>query len=443
VCLWVCALAFLGGNSRGATEGRTLVIDVSGEIDLGLAPYLERVLAEATPEDVVLLQINTFGGRIDAAVQIRDALLAAKAKTIAFVHPRAISAGALLSLATDTIVMSRAATMGAATPIEMQGGKMQPVEAKVVSYFRKEMKSTAEAKGRRGDIAEAMVDASVEIPGLDGKNTTLTLTTAEALRYGVAAYQAESVQEICERMGRPAASVIHARPTWAEQLARFLSSTVISSLLITLGMLGIGIELWAPGHLVAGIVGICCLLLFFFGHHVVHLAGWEEMILFGVGVALVLLEIAFWPGHGSLVVLGILLILGSLIKAMLNLKHVPLDVSWSLGWVPQALARVFGSLLAAGAGMVLASRFLPRTALGRPLILREVIDGRATAVDPIAEPLVGRRGVTATALRPTGKAIIGDQRIDVVSDGGFVETGVPIQVVRLDGARVVVRKATQ
>src|SRR5262249_55168073 len=191
--------------------------------------------------------------------------------TAAFVHPRAISAGALIAFATDTIVMSTGGTMGAATPVQLEGGKMQPVEAKVVSYFRKEMKATAEAKGRRGDLAEAMVDASVEIPGLDGKDTTLTLTTAEALKYKLAAFEAGSVFELCQRLHRAPPSVIHEGPNWAERLARFLAGSAVSSLLLTFGMLGIMIELWAPGHMVSGLLGLGCLLLFTFGHYVVNL----------------------------------------------------------------------------------------------------------------------------------------------------------------------------
>src|SRR5262249_18119413 len=248
---------------------RTLVVPIDGEIDLGLAPFVERVLADATPADLVILQVNTFGGRIDAAVQIRDALLASKAKTVAFIDARAISAGALISLPADTIVMRHAATIGAATPVQLEGGKMQPVEAKVVSYFRKEMKATAEAKGRRGDIAEAMVDSSVVVDGLDGKDTTLTLTTAEAIKYQVAAFQVPTVTALCGKLGRPAPEVTRVELNWAERLARWLSTSGISSLLMTLGMLGIMLELYAPGHAVAGALGVFCLLIFFFGHYVI------------------------------------------------------------------------------------------------------------------------------------------------------------------------------
>jgi membrane-bound serine protease (ClpP class) len=419
-----------------APKGKTFVVEISGEIDLGLAPYVERILSEATPDDFVLLHVNTFGGRIDAAVQIRDALLASKAKTAAFIDARAISAGALISLATDTIAMTHGATIGAATPVQLEGGKMAPVEAKVVSYFRKEMKSTAEAKGRRGDIAEAMVDQSVEIPGLDGKDTTLTLTTTEALKYKIAAFEATSLEEVCTKLARPAPTL---KPglNWAERLARVLSDSAISSLLMTLGMLGIMIELWAPGHALAGTLGVLCLLAFFFGHYVVHLAGWEEIILFGGGVALVVFELAFFPGHGAVAVTGVICIIASLVMALLNMKHVPFEVSWQLGWVTKALSMVFGSLLVTAIGMVGVSRLLPTTRFGKALILETAIVAKAGD----AESLVGRHGVTETALRPAGKANLGGRRIDVVTDGGFLDAGERVVVAEVDGPRIVVRRA--
>jgi membrane-bound serine protease (ClpP class) len=436
--LGVLLLLALPALARGdAAPGRAVAIEIAGEIDLGLAPYVARVLKEAQPDDLVILRVNTFGGRIDAAVQIRDALLQSKAKTLAFIDARAISAGALISLACDTIVMTHAATIGAATPVQLEGGKMAPVEAKVVSYFRKEMKSTAEAKGRRGDIAEAMVDATVEIPGLDGKETTLTLTTAEALKYKVAAYEVGSFSELCHKLGRPEPSILRPGLNWAERLARFLSDSAISSLLMSLGMLGIMIELWAPGHAVAGVLGVLCLVAFFFGHYVVHLAGLEEILLFVAGAGLVAVELLFLPGHGSLAVLGVLGIVASLALALVDMQHVPFEVSWSLGWVTRALSHVFGSLMVTAVAMYFVSRLLPKTRLGRPLILEDAITSRAGEIDSLA----GRHGVAETALRPAGKASIGGRRVDVVTDGNFIEAGERVVVAEVDGPRVVVRKA--
>jgi len=424
------------GGAEPAPHGRTLVAPLSREVDLGVSAFLLRVLREAGRDDLVVLDIDTFGGRIDAAVQIRDALLASPAKTVAFVDHRAISAGALVALATDTIVMAHGATIGAATPVEIQGGKMQPVEAKVISYFRKEMKATAEAKGRRGDLAEAMVDAQVEIPGLDGKDTTLTLTTAEALKFELAAFEATSLGDLCARLHRPLLSVVRVAPNWAESLARFLAGSAVSSLLMTLGMLGIMIELWAPGHLVSGLIGLACLLLFTFGQYVVNLAGWETLILFGAGAALVAVELLFFPGHGVMVVLGVILVVVALTESMVDVKHVPLGISWSLGWLPSALTRGFGSLLAAGVALGFLSRFLPRSRLGRALILNDTVGAPATT----SASLLGRAGVAETALRPTGKAVVDGRRLDVVSEGDFVEQGAAIEVIEVAGPRIVVRR---
>jgi membrane-bound serine protease (ClpP class) len=421
---------------EAAPAGRTIVAPLSGEVDLGVAAFLRRALAEAGPGDLVVLDIDTFGGRIDAAVQIRDALLAARAKTAAFVDRRAISAGALIALATDTIVMAHGATIGAATPVEIEGGKMKPVEAKVVSYFRKEMKATAEAKGRRGDLAEAMVDAAVEIPGVDGKDTTLTLTTAEAVKLKLAAFEATSLADLCERLHRPPPSLVHEGPNWAERLARFLAGSAVSSLLMTLGMLGLMLELWAPGHLVAGVLGVLCLLLFTFGHYVVNLAGWETLLLFGAGAALIVVELVFFPGHGLMVVLGVVLLVLALTESMVDVKHVPLGISWSLGWLPGALTRGFGSLLAALVTLAAVARYLPSSRLGRVLILKDAV-GLPAAAPP---SLVGRVGVAETGLRPIGKALVDGRRLEVVSDGEFIEPGAAVEVVEVAGARVVVKR---
>ncbi len=441
----LCVLALgLAVGGRGSAEtlplsGHVIVVPITGEIDLGLAPYVERVLNGAGPTDLIVLDIDTFGGRIDAAVRIRAALLHTHAKTAAFIDPRAISAGALISLATDTIIMTEGGTIGAATPVELSGGKMNQVDAKVVSYFSKEMRATAEAKGRRGDIAEAMVDPSVEIAGLDGPDTTLTLTSAEAIKYNVAAFLAPNLDAVVHKLS-PAAPLVHTNMNWAERLASLLSDSTVSSILMTLGILGILIELWAPGHAVAGLVGALCLAAFFFGHYVVHLAGLEEILLFGGGAAMIATELIFFPGHGVVVIGGALAVIASLVLALVGARDVsmPMGVAWSLGWLPHALTTVFGSLLAAIGAMVVASRFLPQTRLGRRLVLSDAVHANAQTNE--GDLLLGREGVTQTALRPAGKADFGSERLDVTSDGGFIDAGQPVVVTLVDGPRIVVTK---
>ncbi len=251
------------------------------------------------------------------------------------------------------------------------------------------------------------------------------------------------MDEIVAQLHAAPSSVTSVEPSWAERLARLLASSVLSSLLLTFGMLGIMVELWAPGHAVSGIIGLACLLLFAFGHYVVNLAGWETLLLFGAGATLVLLEIFFFPGHGVMIVLGVVLAMLALTESMVDLKRVPLDVSWAAGWLPRALTRAFGSLLAAGATLAFLSRYLPRSRLGRALILKDAVGGAlgtATATSTVTPALLQREGVADTALRPTGKALIDGRRLDVVSDGDFIEQGVAVKVVEVAGPRIVVRK---
>src|SRR5688572_24747858 len=165
------------------------VISIEGMIDLGLAPFLARTLREAEEAGAaaVLLDINTFGGRVDAAVAMRDALLHSPVRTIAFINQRAISAGALIALACNTVIMTTGGTIGAAAPVVGGGsGETQPADEKSVSYVRSEFRATAETRSRPAAIAEAMVDADVEIAGVIEKGKLLTLTTSQALEHKVA-----------------------------------------------------------------------------------------------------------------------------------------------------------------------------------------------------------------------------------------------------------------
>ncbi len=425
-------------------------IDLDGEIEPGLAAYVERVLDDAKKPSLIVLRVNTFGGRIDSAVRIRDAMLRCKVPTLAFVEGRAISAGALITLAADHIYMTEGATIGAATPVQIQGDpegqSMKPVEAKIVSYFRKEMKATAEAKHHRGDLAEAMVDAAVEIPGVDGKETTLTLTAPEALKLKLidGVVRDRTAALLAQKwVSSSSGHVEEVKANWAERVARVLSDSRVSSLLMTLGMIGVLIELWAPGHLMAGLFGAGCLLLFFFGHYVVHLAGFGEIALFVGGVLVVIVEVAFIPGHGMLGVVGALAIVASLVMALVGRSSLPLEVSWALGSIGRALAMVSGAILASTVTMIFVARKLPSTRFGRALVLDAAIKGTAAPVDRASLGFGPHsEGRAVTALRPAGVAELNGQRVDVVSDGGFIEAGDLVRVVKADGTRVVVVKVS-
>lgn len=415
------------------------VVPVHGMIDLGLAPFVQRVLGEAKDAGaaVVLLEINTFGGRVDAAVLIRDALLDAQVPTVAFVNRRAISAGALITLAAQKVAMATGATVGAATPVlfGQPGGEATPVSEKSVSYMRKEFRATAESRKRPPLLAEAMVDVDVEVPGVIDKGKLLTLTTDEALKHGIADFRAESVVAVLESMGLAGAEVRGASETWAETLVRALTHPAVSSLLMTLGMLGLIVELRTPGFGVPGFVGIVSLGLFFWGHWLVRLAGWEEMLLVGIGLALLLLEVFVTPGFGVLGSLGI-----AAFAAGLGLSVIGAGATWAA--VLAAVARVALSMLLALSGFLLLLRWLPRLPFGRELVLGTELEARAgfASAPEREERLVGRSGRAVSPLRPSGIALIDGTRVDVVSEGEFVESGAVLEVVRVDGNRVVVRR---
>jgi membrane-bound serine protease (ClpP class) len=430
------ALALLGAATGALAQDKRPVVYVApieGIIDLGLAPFVQRVLDEAAAAGAaaVVLEVNTFGGRVDAAVQIRDALLNAGVPTVAYVNRRAISAGALISLAAQHLVMAPGATIGAATPVQAGAGDAQPVSEKTVSYVRKEFRATAESRKRPALIAEAMVDADVAIRGVIEKGKLLTLTTDEALKHKVAEFRADTLEAALERVGIKGAELRRVSPNWAENVVRFLTHPVLSSLLVTIGMLGIIIELRTPGFGVAGAIGVGALAAFFWGHWLVQLAGWGELLLAVGGVALLLLEFFVIPGFGFAGILGIVALVAALVLSVVGSGATPEFFMLAAGRILLAL------LVALGASLLLL-RFMPRTPFGRRLILD-------TGLAPDAEEdlrWLGKRGRATTPLRPAGIADIDGERVDVVSDGELIEPGTPVEVTRVDGNRIVVRQTT-
>jgi len=443
LCLALClVLLGMAGRSLVVTAQAPVVyvVPIDGVIDLGLAPFVERTLTEAAAQQAaaVILEINTFGGRVDAAVLIRDALLRTPVRTIAFVNKRAISAGALIALATTTIAMAEGGTLGAATPVGMgaPGGPAQPVEEKTVSYMRKEFRATAEARKRPPLIAEAMVDADVEVPGLSDKGKLLTLTTEEALQHKVADVRADTLDAVLAALDLESADVRRMRQTWAETLVRVLTHPVFSSILLAIGMLGLIIEVQTPGFGVPGGIGLGCLGLFFWGHWLVALAGWEELLLMATGLVLLVVEIFVTPGFGVAGLLGIGALLGGL-----GLSVVGAGATWDV--ILRAGGRVAASLLLALVGAVVLLRALPRLPFGRRLILEQELTAQAgyASAPESDRQWVGRRGTTVSPLRPAGIAEFDGERVDVVSEGVFIDAGETIDVLHVDGNRIVVRHA--
>lgn len=413
-----------------------VVASIDGMIDLGLGPFVERVLREAEEAgaELVILEVNTFGGRVDAAVAIRDHLLRSHLPTVAFVNKRAISAGALISLAAERIAMAGGGTIGAATPVQagQPGEPSRPTDEKTVSYVRKEFRSTADARGRPGLIAEAMVDPDVEIPGLIAKGKLLTLTTAEALEHGVADLEAADLPDLLGKLGLQDAEVRRLKENWAEHTVRFLTHPALASLLLTLALLGIAIELRTPGFGIPGLVGLLSLASFFWGHWLVALVGWEQVLLVIGGIVLIIVEVFVLPGFGVAGILGFIALAAGLTTSLFG-------AGASLAAIVSAVSRVAISAALAVVASLALLRFVPRLPAGRKLILASALGGGGGRSEPDLPSRVGIVGTSVTPLRPAGIAELAGQRVDVVSEGEFVEAGEPVEVVRDHGDRVVVR----
>ncbi|MBI3179560.1 MAG: hypothetical protein HYZ27_07845, partial [Deltaproteobacteria bacterium] len=324
-------------------------------------------------------------------------------------------------------------------------GEKVKTSEKAISYFRAEMRATAQAKGRRGDLAEAMVDPDIEIKGITAKGKILTLTSTQALELGMADAVVEDYEAAVKLLNLTQANRVATDTHWGEKIARALTDPIVSSLLMTFGFLGLLMEMYTPGFGAPGIIGITCLLLFFFGQYSANLAGWEELLLFGIGAVLLIVELLFIPGFGVAGVAGIALMAVAVVMAFVELE-LPWDTSFELGYVAEAAqmaaSRLAILMVALTVGAFVFSKYLPGSRLGKSVILESATTAAEGYVSQSAAELalVGKRGRAVGALRPAGIADIEGRRIDVVTQGDFIEPGSEIEVMLVDGNRVVVKK---
>lgn len=416
-------------------QKKVYVAYIEGDIDLGLAPYISRVVSEAERSEAaaIVFKINTFGGRVDAATQIKDAIINTDLLTIAFINNRAISAGALIALSCKKIVMVPGSSIGAATVVDQSGEK---VGEKYQSYMRSEMRSTAEKNGRRVDIAEGMVDERVVIPGLVDSTQLVTLTSEEALEYGIADTLLKHIDDVYALFNLQDAEKISEKSNWAEDVVRFLNNPIISSILIMIGIFGLIAEVKSPGWGVPGTAGVIALALFFGSSYILQLASIIEILMFVVGLVLILIEVFVIPGFGVAGISGIILIVASLFLSMLGANPF-LDFNA----VSAAIIKLTIGFAAALILIFLLARYLPKSNVFKKFILSEeekAAEGYTSRTN--YSELLGSEGVAVTTLRPAGTAEINGKRVDVVTDSEFIEHGKPIIVVAVEGMRVVVRE---
>jgi membrane-bound serine protease (ClpP class) len=425
-------LALLATSWLQAQAPTVYRIPVSGVVENGLAPYVARSIkeAESAGAAAAFLDIDTPGGRIDAAERIADAVRAARIPVYGFVNPRAYSAGALIAISTNGIYMRPGAVIGAATPVDGQGTR---ASEKMVSAMRAEFRSMAEQRGLDPKLAEAMVDENVEIPGVVKKGQLLTLSTNEAVRLKFAKAQVADEAALLEAIGLRGAQVITTEPNWAEGIVRFLTNPLVAPLLLSLGILGLVLEIKTGAFGLGGILSLTSLGLFFGSSFILGLAGWEEVLLLGLGAVALAVEVFVLPGFGVAGVVGTLAIVASMVLAMMGARPTTGDVA-------QALAVLGASLFITIAVMYAWLRHLPNSGRFSGLLLRgSVHKSQGFVSAPNRGDLIGLDGIAVTDLRPSGTARVGQERIDVVTEGEYVAQGSKVQVVQSDGYRHVVR----
>ncbi|MDM5315841.1 nodulation protein NfeD [Fictibacillus sp. b24] len=408
-----------------AGKGKTVTfIPVEHEVERGLEAFLERSIKKAEEDgtDHIVLEIYTPGGRVDAALHIAKVMRETEIPITAYVVKNAFSAGAYIALNADQIVMKPSTTIGSAAVIDGQGNA---AGQKAESAWKAEMLAAAELNDRDPLYAEAMVDPDIEISALNvKKGDLLTLTASEALKVGYAEKIAQDRQELLSYLNLEDAKVLESNPTFADKIARFVTNPVVVPILLSLGSLGLVLELYTPGFGLAGSIGALSLMLFFYGHMIAGLAGWEAIILFGVGLVLIILEL-FLPG-GIMGILGVAAMLTGLILAGGSLSGILIAIAIAI------VVTIIGSYF-----------FIKSFGYNGPLKRLVLFDSTSSEKGYLSHQeridLTGRTGVTATPLRPSGSVKVDEEYLDVVTEGSYIEKGQLVKIVKVSGGRVVVR----
>ena len=419
--LLILILSFpgLAAADNGPEAAPVVWVTVRGEIDQGQAALVKRGAEEADKRQAraLVIEMDTFGGLVDSAVSIRDIIISADRPTICFVHNRAWSAGALIAMANQTIFMAPGSSMGAAEPI--------PATEKIIAAVKAEFSATAAKTGRNPRVAEAMVDKTMGFEPYAKPGQILALTGEQAVQVGYAAAIATQRSEVLEKMGWRDAPVQEVNLSLAERSLSIFADPAVKSVLLSLIVLALLAEIKMAGSGIGAGIAFVGAALFFGGQWLGGLTGWVEVALFFAGMLLVGIELMV-PGFGIFGVSGILCISASIFFVLGGDAQAVKWMAFSVGL----------SLLL----FLLLLRYLPKSNLWGRFVLKNV-EGRQEGFRSGRDhqALLGRIGVVVTKLRPAGVIAIDEVKYDVVSEAEFIEQGTPVQVVGVEGVRIVVR----
>lgn len=404
-------------------------VPVEQAVERGLEAFLKRAIETAENEgaDHIVLEVDTPGGLVDAATNIAFLLVNTDTPITAYVTVKALSAGAYIALNADQIIMAPGTTMGSAAVIDGAGNA---AEEKMQSSWLATLESAADLQNRDPIYARAMADKNVDLPEFRaGVGELLTLKASEALEVGYAEAIASDRGELLTFIGMERAEVRELEVSFAEKIARFVTHPIIIPILLSIGSLGLVLELYSPGFGIPGMMGISALLLFFFGHLFAGFAGFEVLILFIAGIILIIVEI-FFAGFGIFGVLGIGAIVGSMVLASYSTVNI--------------LFSILISFVITVIASILFFKYFGYRGPLKKMILTDATKSELGYVSNITrQELVGKVGYAQTMLRPSGTIIFEDERLDVVSEGGYIGQGKKVKIIATQGSRIIVREVKE
>lgn len=421
-------------KAEGSSVHNVIVLPLKGTVNPVMESFLFRALEEAeqlSPE-AIIIEMDTPGGELGSAGNISQRIISSPVRTIMFVEGNAASAGSYLALSANEIAMTPGSAIGSAALVD--GAHNYVNDPKLVAMWVSKMKAVAQKNGRDPLVAQAMADlqGTYEIKELGRtipSGEVLSLSSEDARKAGYAEYVASNTADLLKQLKLDQANLVQIEPSTSEKIAAFVVHPGIATLLLFLGIAGVAIELFVPGFGVPGILGIAGFGLYFFGHYIAGLAGVETIVLFIIGLILLALEL-FIPSFGILGILGSL----SLITGVVRAANDTADALMSLG-IAFAAALVV---------VIIVVRVFKHRGIWNKFILRDSLTADEGYVSNMNHTeLLGKTGRALTTLRPSGTALIEDIKYDVVTDGGFISRDEEIEVVQVEGVRIVVRSLTK
>ena len=450
------------------------VVPVSGTVDPGMAAFIKRSLEAPSddPDPLLVFELDTFGGRVDSALQIVDTLLSApEGKTVAYVKNKAISAGALIALACSRLVMRNNTTIGDCAPITYSSEGPKVLGEKFQSPLRAKFRALAKRNGYPETLAESMVTAemvvyAVEMEGktlymdsqafedlsqeekerilskktIVGKGELLTMDDTEALELGFSRMSVDNMDEMLRRMEIENYKLIRIEESWSETLVRYIG--VITPILLLIGLAALYMEISAPGFGAPGIIGITCLALVFLNQYLVGLADYTELLLLILGIILLGFELFVIPGFGIAGIAGLLFIAAGAILALQDFVIPDPSLPWQGEILLKNILHVLGAFFMAIIVALFVLRYImPKLSVvvEGPYLNTTLKDSHADSIEA-EKAKVGDIGVTMTFLRPSGKVKIKDEVFDGITQGEFMEKGTPVKISEIKGNRIIVSR---